>query len=95
MRSNVFYLAPPSPAFERIRTLSPALRLRLRLISFWYRLRLTTLEVTGVLRRFGRPDRDAEVFLDQPGDFVLALRSARVGPARIIDFAAARERLRS
>jgi hypothetical protein len=95
MRTNVFYLAPPAPSVERARPLAPALRLRLGLLSFWYRLQLTAREMTGALRRFGRDEREAELFLEQSADLALALRPARTGPARIIDFAAARARLRS
>jgi hypothetical protein len=93
MRTNVFYLAPPAPLLERARPLSRSLRLRLALHTFWCRVRLTALEVGGVLRRFGRYDRD-DVYLDRSADLVFDARPARAVPARIIDFAAARARLR-
>ena len=94
MRTNVFYLAPPAPPLERAGPLSRSLRLRLGLLAFWYRMRLTAAEVTSVLRRFGRPHREADVFLEQSADLVLAVRPSRGVPARIIDFASARARLR-
>jgi hypothetical protein len=91
----VFYLAPPAPPLERAGPLSRNLRLRLGLLAFWCRVRLTAVELAAVLRRFGRYDRDADIFLEQPADLVLAVRPSRGGPARIIDLAAARTRLRS
>jgi hypothetical protein len=94
MRTNVYYLAPPAASVERPGRLSPALKLRLRLLAFWCRLRLTAVEVTGVLRRFGRAEGDAEVLLDQSADLVLAVRPVRSRPARIIDLDAARARRR-
>jgi hypothetical protein len=60
----------------------------------WYRARLTAAEVAGALRRFGRAERDVDVILEQSADLTLALRPSRSAPARIIDFAAARARLR-
>jgi hypothetical protein len=94
MRTNVFYLAPPAPPLERVGQLSRSLRLRLGLMAFWCRVRFTAAEVIAVLRRFGRPDREADVFLEQSADLVLAVRPSRGVPARIIDFASARARLR-
>lgn len=90
--TNVYYLAPP---IGRSEPLAAALPLRLRLLELWWRVRLTAAEVTGALRRFGRPPVDAHsVFLDHYGELVLT-PTRPVGPARIIDFAAARKRLRA
>ena len=94
MRTNVFYLAPPAPLLASSEAPSPALRLRLGLFTFWCRLRVTARELAGVLRRFGRLETDADAFLDQPADLVLAVRPVRTTPARIIDLTAARARLR-
>jgi hypothetical protein len=97
--SNVYYLAPPAPVAERPRHpalgLSPR-RLQRRLLVFWWRLRLTAREVGSTIRRFGRApvERDA-VFLDQRADLILGLPRPPAGPARIIDLAAARSRLRA
>ena len=94
MSTNVFYLAPPAPLPERAGPLSRRLRVRLGLLAFWCRVRLTAMEVADVLRRFGRPDRDADLILEQPADLLLGVRPSRGVPARVIDIAAARARLR-
>jgi hypothetical protein len=95
MSSNVYYLAPATPALEPAPRLSAGLRIRLRLLALWFRLRLTAAEVGRALRRFGRPETDADsVFLDQRADLILAAARPARRPARVIDFAAARARLR-
>jgi hypothetical protein len=95
--TNVYYLAPPvtildSPApMSRVRT---ARLLRLRLLTSWWRLRLTAREVASAIRRFGRAPIEADVpFLEHGAELVVTPRPS-VGPARILDFAAARQRLR-
>ena len=95
MRTNVYYLTPAAPAAERAPRLSAGLRLRLRLLAFWCRLRVTAGEIADTLRRFGRAGTYADrAFLDQRADLVLAVVPPACRPARIIDFAAARLRLR-
>jgi len=95
MSTNVVYLPPSTPATERASRLSYGLRLRLRLLAFWCRLRVTAGEIADTLRRFGRAGPDAErAFLDQRADLVLAVAPPARRPARVIDFAAARVRLR-
>jgi hypothetical protein len=90
--SNVYYLAPAAPAPARV---SRSLVLRLRLLALWWRLRLTGAEMWDALRRFGRPDRVTETaVLEQRAEIILAATPRRLGPARVIDFAAARARLR-
>lgn len=97
--SNVYYLAPPGPVAERRRR--PALgltphRLQLRLLVFWWRLRLTAAEVLTAIRRFGKaPVEPDAAFLEQRADLILALPEPPAGPAQIIDFASARSRLRA
>jgi hypothetical protein len=96
--SNVYYLAPPPPVAERRR---PALRLtpprlQMRLLVFWWRLRLTAAEVLATVRRFGRTSGDVDAaFLEQRADLILALPEPSAGPAQVIDFVAARCRLRA
>jgi hypothetical protein len=95
MSTNVYYLTPSTPAAERGPRLSSGLRLRLRLLAFWCRLRVTAGEIADTLRRFGRAGIDADpAFLDQRADLVLAVAPPARRPARIIDFVAARARLR-
>ena len=94
--SNVYYLTPPAPPVEgptrRARRLPP----RLRLVTFWWRLRLTAQEIVRAARRFGRTPIDTDLtFLEQRADLVLRGARTSAGPARIIDFAAARTRLRA
>jgi hypothetical protein len=94
--SNVYYLAPPAPDLERHPRPPRPSALHLRLLAFWWRLRLTAAEVVAAVRRFGRAPMEADTaFLEQRADLILALPRPPAGPARIIDFAAARARLRA
>jgi hypothetical protein len=93
--SNVYYLAPSAPEPVRRPRLSRTLMLRLRMLSFWWRLKLTAAETVDALRRFGRPDlADDTTILQQRADLILAARPRVLGPARIIDLDTARVRLR-
>jgi hypothetical protein len=92
--TNVYYLSPPATA-EGPANPSHTFTRRLRLLAFWWRLRLTTREVVATLRRFGRPVDDDTAYLEQRAGLVLASTRPSVGPAQIIDFAAARQRLRA
>ncbi len=92
--SNVYYLAPSEPEPVRRPRLSRTLVLRLRMLSFWWRLKLTAAETFDALRRFGRPElTDDTTVLEQRADLILA-RPRALGPARIIDLDTARVRLR-
>jgi hypothetical protein len=92
--TNVYYLSPPAdPEWPTSR--SYTLTRRLRLLAFWWRLRLTTREVVAAVRRFGRPVDVDSAYLEQRADLLVASLRPPVGPARIIDFAAARQRLRA
>lgn len=96
--SNVYYLypTPPAQAPERRSRPKSGRTLRLRLLAFWWRLRLTAAEVAAAVRRFGRAPLEGDAaFLEQRADLVLAGSRRPAGPARIIDFAAARTRLRA
>ena len=95
--SNVYYLAPSPPEPARAPRLSWQLVLRLRLLSFYWRCKLTAAETLSVLRRFGRPEASAAdtTFLEQRAEMILAAPPRPLGPARVIDLDAARLRLRS
>jgi hypothetical protein len=95
--SNVYYLEPSvsAPAPARPPRLSWSLVLRLRLLSFYWRCKLTAAETWSVLRRFGRPDVPADTtFLEQRAEMILTEPPRLAGPARVIDLDAARVRLR-
>jgi hypothetical protein len=93
--SNVYYLAPSSPEPARAPRLSTSLMLRLRMLSLWWRARLTATEMWHALRRFGRAEMESDsTFLEQRADIILAATPRPVGPARVFDFDAARVRLR-
>ena len=97
--SNVYYLAPAVPATPpespRPSRLSMGMVLRLRLLAFWWRLRLTAIETGDVLRRFGRPGfSDEASVLEQRAEAILAAPARPRGPARVIDLDIARARLR-
>ncbi len=94
LRSNVYYL--PSPITpEVIKPRSRWTSLRASLFRGWWRLRITVAEIRSVVCRPGRrlaapgylgaldPEANAPVSTRRP-----------LGPARIIDFEAARLRLR-
>jgi hypothetical protein len=93
---NVYYLTPPAPPAEPPTRRAFRLTPRQRLVAFWWRLRLTALEVARAVRRFGRAPIDTDqTFLEQRANLILGAAPTSVGPARIIDFAAARTRLRA
>ena len=94
--SNVYVFPAPlitaAPGTRARRSRS----LRLRWLTWWWRLRLTVREVADALRRFGRPRSrweaagfsfDLEIDdIDEPAP----PRSS--GPAQVIEFSAARRR---
>ena len=93
--SNVYYLAPSVSAPARLPKLSRGLVFRLRMLSFYWRLKLTAAETWDALRRFGRPEAPADTtFLEQRAEMILAAPPRPLGPARVIDLGAARVRLR-
>jgi hypothetical protein len=98
MKPNVYYLTPPAPEVAPVASRLPrALALRLRLLAFWCRLRLTAAEIAEALRRFGRAEDDfGSIVLEQRADLVVtaAPRPAR-RPGRVVDLASARARRRS
>jgi hypothetical protein len=93
--SNVYYLATAQDAAPRVPRLSRGLVLRLRALSFYWRVRMMAAEIHDVLRRFGRPMAEPDsTFLEQRAEIILAAAPRSVGPARVIDLAEARARLR-
>jgi hypothetical protein len=93
--SNVYYLATPEDAAPRTPRLSRGLVLRLRALSLYWRVRMMAAEIRDVLRRFGRPMAEPDTtFLEQRAEIILAASPRAHGPARVIDLAEARARLR-
>jgi hypothetical protein len=97
MRTNVYYLAAPTPPdLERVPRLSRRLRLRLGLLVVWGRARVTATEIVDALRRFGRPDADVDPQMFEPcTDLVVVASRGGRRPGRLINLDAARSRLRS
>ena len=97
MKPNVYYLAPAAPEVEPAASRLPrALALRLSLVAFWCRLRLTAAEIAGALRRFGRAEDDfGSIVLQQRADLVVPAPRRGRPPARVIDITTARARRRS
>jgi hypothetical protein len=92
--SNVYYLPAPTPA--EVRAPEP-MRLLRRMRNAWWRLRLAFAEIRTILRQ---PQQrltldDYAALLDLEEDERARRRRGRPGrPARVIDFEAARLRLR-
>jgi hypothetical protein len=94
--SNVYYLTPPAAVVERRSQASRQRPLRLRLHAFWWRLRIAAADVGAAVRRLGRTPAEIDApFLDQRAELVRAAPRRPAGPARVIDLAAARSRLRA
>lgn len=94
IESNVYYLPAPVEAVTVApEVVWPCLSVRLR--NAWWRLRLAFAEVRGILRRpRHRQLGDDVVLLEdalEPGSLP---RPRRTRPARVLDFEAARLRLR-
>ena len=92
--SNVYVLPAPLSAEAPTLRPRPRLSMRLRGLTWWWRLRLTVREVTDALQRFGRPRSRVEcgdLGLDaEPIAVAPPRRSA--GPAQVIEISAARRR---
>lgn len=89
--SNVYYLPAPAPIgpAPAPRPLSRSRRLR----TLWWHLRLTLSALSAVVTR-PRPFADDTMYLDGAAEMIERRRPRRLGPAVVIDFTAARERLR-
>ncbi len=91
-KENVYYL--PAQPVEQILE-PPRVTLRARLSRAWWRFRLTVIEIRAAIRHPGGRlfSDDGPIFLDRSAE-VVERRRPPAGPARVIDFAAARGRLR-
>jgi len=92
--ANVYYL-PAQPVEEIPVTASGWATLHARLTRAWWRLRLTLIDVRLAIRRpGGRLFADEGPLFDRAAELVERTRPRPTQPARIIDFATARVRLR-
>jgi len=93
--SNVYYLPLPPADEPVVEPRRPLGAFRARLGAAWWRLRLTVAELRAAFRRAGRRARSADrPFLAGDVEVRERPRLALPAPARVIDFSAARLRLR-
>ncbi|HEV8615790.1 MAG TPA: hypothetical protein VGU22_09890 [Methylomirabilota bacterium] len=91
--ANVYYL--PAHPVERIPVTARWATLHARLARAWWRLRLTLIDIRLAIRRpGGRLFADEGPIFDRAAELVERTRPRPTHPARIIDFATARVRLR-
>jgi hypothetical protein len=95
-KENVYYL-PAQPVEDPV-PVPPRgwVALRTRFTRAWWRLRITIIEVRAAIRRPGRRlfADEAPIFLDRNAEYIERRRVRPAAPARVIDFATARGRLR-
>jgi hypothetical protein len=93
--SNVYYMAPVI-APEPLGAPSDWARFVQRTRRAWARLRITLVEIRAAIRRPGRNvfSDDSTLFLDRSADLVDRRRPRPTEPACVLDFTAARLRLR-
>jgi hypothetical protein len=93
--ANVYYLPPP-PVEEPPVVAGAWPTLHARITRAGWRLRLTLIDIRLAIRRPGRRlfADDAPLFLNHSAELVERARRRPTRPARIIDFASARARLR-
>ena len=95
IESNVYYL--PALAATEPEGLAPEPEwpsFSVRVRNAWWRLRLAFAEVRGILRQPRRHFEDDMILMDDAFDTAPRPRPRPAGPARILDFEAARLRLR-
>jgi hypothetical protein len=93
--SNVYYLPAPAVAEDFAPRLPERMRVTARLRSAWWRLRLAFAEVRTILFRPPKPATDSYAeFVIGDDEMTERPRARRGRPAMVIDFEAARLRLR-
>jgi hypothetical protein len=94
--SNVYYMNAPLKAAEPLRGPDGWTRLNLRMRRAWARLRVTVIEIRAAIVRPGRGlfADDSAVFLDRSAEILGRHRARPLKPAQVLDFSAARTRLR-
>ena len=94
--SNVYYMNAPVKAVEPIRGPEGWALLTLRARRAWARVRVTFIEIRSAILRPGRGlfADEGTLFLDRSAEVVERHRSRPLKPAQVLDFTAARVRLR-
>ena len=92
--ANVYYLPAPQVEEGPV-TAGGWATLHARLTRAWWRLRLTLIDIRMAIRRpGGRLFADEGAIFDRSAELIERTRRRPIDPARIIDFATARDRLR-
>ena len=94
--SNVYYMNAPVKAAEPMRRPAGWALLGLRMRRAWARVRVTCIEIRAAIVRPGRglfADESA-LFLDRSAEILDRHRARPLKPAQVLDFTAARTRLR-
>jgi hypothetical protein len=96
MTSNIYYLPPRNTSEDLVERPARRTTWRSRLTRTWWRIRFMTAEICSILRRGGRhlSFDDGPVFLGSSAEIFERPRARRAEPARVLDFEAARVRLR-
>ena len=94
--SNVYYMNAPMKAAEPIRGPQGWALVTLRARRAWTRLLLTLIEIRAAIVRPGRGllADEGTLFLDRSAELVERHRPRPLRPAQVLDFTAARGRLR-
>ena len=94
--SNVYYMNAPVKAAEPMRGPEGWALLTLRARRAWTRLLVTVIEIRAAILRPGRGllADEGTIFLDRSAELVERHRSRPLQPAQVLDFMAARVRLR-
>ncbi len=94
--SNVYYMNAPVKAAEPMRGPEGWVLLSLRTRRAWARVRVTLIEIRTAILRPGRGlfADEGRLFLDRSAELVERHRPRPLKPAQVLDFTAARVRLR-
>ena len=94
--SNVYYMSAPTKAAEPMRGPEGWALLTLRARRAWARVRVTMIEIRSAIFRPGRGlfADEGTLFLDRSAEMVERHRPRPTKPAQVLDFTAARVRLR-
>ena len=94
--SNVYYMNAPVKAAEPLRGPQGYALLALRARRAWARVRVTLIEIRAAILRPGRGlfGDEGSPFLDRSAEMVERHRPRPLKPAQVLDFTAARLRLR-